>query len=141
MSSHLPNRTIAQYGTTRNPWRIGTVPSASCGMAFATRCAESIASFLVTACRRAHPDEVQVVRVVAERIHPLRAALGDVVLVRFRGGDVRRDDVRVAADALINVGRHVDDVAGAGHEGEQAIRFGFGALGRVGSFPEMDPQV
>ena len=71
----------------------------------------------------------------------MRAALGDVVLVGLRGGDVRRDDVRVAADALIDVRGHVDDVAGARHERQEAIRFSFGALGRVGGFPEMDPQV
>ena len=44
MSSHLPKRTIAQYGTTRNPWRIGTSFSAACGTAAASRFAESSAS-------------------------------------------------------------------------------------------------
>ena len=47
----------------------------------------------------------------------------------------------MAADALINVRRHVDDVAGARHEGKEAICFSLGALGRVSCFPEMDPQV
>ena len=43
----------------------------------------------LAARRRAHPDEVQVVRVVAERIDALRAALRDVVLVGLRRELVR----------------------------------------------------
>ena len=75
------------------------MPSASCGMALATLFADSSASCFCR-CARAHPDEVQVVRVIAERIQPLRAALRDVVLVGLRGQLVRLHDVGVAADAL-----------------------------------------
>ena len=51
------------------------------------------------------------------------------------------DHVLVAADALVDVRRHVDDVAGAGHERQQAIGLGFGALRRVGRLPQVDPEM
>ena len=47
----------------------------------------------------------------------------------------------MTADALIDVRRHVDDVAGARHQRQQAIGFRLGAFGRIGRLPEVNPQV
>ncbi len=71
------------------PCRIGTLPAPPAESRRPAVCAESSASVPLSARGRAHPDEVQVVRVVGERIQPLRAALRDVVLVRLRRLDVR----------------------------------------------------
>ncbi len=80
-------------------------------------------------------------RVVAERVDSLRAALRDVVFVGLRRLDVRIDDVLEAADPLVDVRWHVDDVSRAWHQRQQAIGFGFRTLRRVGRFPQVNPQM
>ena len=62
---------------------------------------------------------MDVVRIVAERIHPLRAALGDVFLVGRNRLLVRGDDVSVTSDAQVDVRGHVDDVSRTRHQGQQ----------------------
>ena len=84
---------------------------------------------------------MDVVRVVAERIQPLRAALRDVVLIGLGGHLVRLHHVGMTADPHVDVRRHVDDVSGAGHQRQQPIGFGFRAFRRVGRLPQVDPVV
>ena len=67
------------------------MPSASCGIAPRELLRRFERQPALPARRRAHPDEVQVVRVVGERIETLRAALRDVVLVGLRRELVRLD--------------------------------------------------
>ena len=77
--------------------------------------------------------------IVRQRIQALGAALRDVVLVGSCREQVRFDNIRVTADALLNVRRHVNNVPRAWHERQQPIGLGFGTLGRVRRFPEMNP--
>ncbi len=77
---------------------------------------------------------MNIVGIVAERIHALRAALRDVLFVGRDRLLVRGDDVVVAADAQVDVRGHVDDVSRARHQRQQPVRFALGALRRfVGS--------
>ena len=84
---------------------------------------------------------MDVVRVVAERVHALRAALRDVVLVGGNRLLVRLDGVGVAPDAQVDVRRHVDDVPCPGHQRQQAIGFLLRAFGSLGRLPQVDPVV
>jgi hypothetical protein len=74
-------------------------------------------------------------------IQPLRAALRDVVHVGRNRKLVALDRVRVAADALIDVRRHVDHVAGGRHQRQQRVGGTLAALRRIGTLDEMDVHV
>ena len=83
------------------------------------------------------PQEVDVVGVVGDRVEPLGVALRDVVEI---GGDralVGRDGVVVAADADVDVSRHVDQVAGGGHELAEGVRARLGEV-RFPRFHQVD---
>jgi hypothetical protein len=60
--------------------------------------------------------------IVRHRIHAARSLVGDVRLVRMDGVLVRRDRVRPAADADVDVRRHVHQVTGTRHQRGQALR-------------------
>ena len=87
--------------------------------------ANSRAARIVSAATPLHagrlPDEVDVVRVVESAVDGARLPLREVGLVGLDRAHVRLDGVLVAADAPVDVGGHVDEVAGPGHEGRQAI--------------------
>ena len=84
---------------------------------------------------------MNVVRIVAERVQALRAALRDVVLVGRHCQLIRAHDIGVASYPQIDVRGHVDNVAGAGHQRQQAIGFLLGPLGNFGRLPDVNPVV
>ena len=75
---------------------------------------------------------------------PVRALRVHLRLVGAVGGDrrlVRPRRVGVAAGAHVDVGRHVQQVAGAGHERAQAVRAGERAPGLARALHHVDPVV
>ena len=130
ISSHLPKRAIAQYGTTRKPAVIGISASALSSIFAATLRADVERHLALPVGRRGEPEEVDVVRVVGHRIHALGPALGDVALVGLDRQLVALHRVGVAADALVDVRRHVDHVPGVGQQRQQRVGGGFGLLRR-----------
>ena len=58
-----------------------------------------------------------VVRIVGDRVGTGRVVAREIVLVGVDGVHVALDRIRVAADADVDVRRHVDEVAGAGDDG------------------------
>ena len=88
--------------------------------------------------RRRRPQEVQVVRVVADRIQPLRLALRQVVLVGANRALVGLGRVRVAPDANVDVRRHVDHVSSGRHQRAETIGAALGAIGIVRGLEQMD---
>ena len=90
---------------------------------------------------RGNQHEVHVVGVVADRVDADRACLRDVVLVDLGGRLVGLKRVDVAADAIVDMAGHVDDVPGAWHQCGQSIGVGLGALWAIGGFHEMDVEM
>ena len=125
----------------RNPAVSGRFFSVSSSI-FDASCARRLDRQLALAVgRRRKPQEVDVVRVVGHRIEPLRAALGDVVLVGGNRQLVALDRVRIAADALIDVRRHVHHVPRRRHERQQRVGRLLGFLRRRRALHQMDVHV
>ena len=82
-----------------------------------------------------------VVRVVGEWIDPLRATLGDVVLVGFDCGLIGLRRFVVLADADVHVRWHVNQVPSAGRALRQTRCRWQGAFRFVRGFDQMDVQV
>jgi hypothetical protein len=70
-------------------------------------------------------------RVVADRIEPLRLALRQVILVGENRTLVRGRRIRIPADAQVDVCWHVDHVTSRGHQPAQSIRAALSAIGIV----------
>ena len=77
---------------------------------------------------RGLPDEVEVVRVIHHAVDVARLRLGEVRAVCLHRLHVGRPRVRVPADPVVDVRRHVDHVPRAGRERAQTIGGGEGAL-------------
>ncbi len=84
---------------------------------------------------------MHVVGVVAHRIHALRLALRDVVLVRDDRELVAPRGVLVAPDPLVDVRRHVNHVTRAGHEREQPVRRDFRLFRSFRGLDEMNVEM
>lgn len=69
---------------------------------------------------------VQVIRIVAAD----HAGLREVVAIDFGGTLVYSDGVIEVAEHEPDVSRHVDQVAGSGHDSHKSLGAGDGALGR-----------
>ena len=85
--------------------------------------------------------EMDVVRIVAERIDALRAGLGEIGFVGLLRRLVGVERIEVAADAVVDVARHVNDVAGARHQRREPVGIGLRPLGPVRRLDEMDVEV
>ena len=82
---------------------------------------------------------MDVVRIIAEPIHAhRRACRGEIVLVYRDRRLVVGERVEITAHAIIDVARHVHEMAGAGNGAAQPIGVGLGALRIVGSFHRVD---
>ena len=68
-------------------------------------------NFALPAHARCRPQEVDIVRIVERRIKALRIALGDIVLVHFRGLHIGFGGIIIAPDTPEDVGRHVHEMA------------------------------
>ena len=91
--------------------------------------------------RRRH-HEVHVVRIVAEPIDAhRRVGVGQVFFVDLDRRLVVGQRVEIAADPIVDVARHVHEVAGAGNRAAQSVGIGLGALGPVGRLDGMDVEV
>ena len=71
--------------------------------------------------RRRRPEEVQVVRVVADGIQPLRLTLGKIVLVSGDRPHVGFRGIGVASDADVDVRGHMDHVSCGWHQRAETI--------------------
>ncbi len=98
-------------------------------------------SLAVSRHLRGGDHKMDVVRIVAvaidvQRFHPLHRPLvgSHRLLVGFRR-------IGIASNAVIKVRRHVNNVAGAGHQRGQLVRIGLGALGMPGGLGEMNVQM
>ena len=87
------------------------------------------------------PDEVQIVHVVHRRIHAAVVRGVEVVFVRLRRLLVPHDTVIVAADAVVDVGRHVHEMAGARQHRAEGVGVFFGAAGIVAGLDGMDVEM
>jgi hypothetical protein len=81
---------------------------------------------------------VQVVRVVAHRVEPLRLTLRQVILVSGNRADIGFRRIGVAANAEIDVRRHVHHVTGGRHHRPEAIGALLREFRRGRSFNEMN---
>ena len=91
--------------------------------------------------RRRH-HEVDVVRIIAEAIDAhRRAGVLEVALVNRRRLLVVGERVEVAAEPVVDVARHVHEMAGARHLSAQAVGIGLGTLRPVGRLHRMDVEV
>ena len=90
---------------------------------------------------RRNQHEMHIVGIVADRIHADRAGLCDIGFVDLRGRLVDFEQVRVAADAVVDVAGHVDDVSGSRHQRGKPVGIGFGAFRTVRGFHEMNVEM
>ena len=75
---------------------------------------------------------VDVVRVVAERVDPLSTAARDVTFVGFDGLGIRVVRVLVTAEAHVDMRRHVHEMAGLWRESGEQLRRGLRPFRVVG---------
>ena len=77
------------------------------------------------------PEEVNVVGIVGERIETLSLAGGNIFLVLLGGEHIHFHRIGETAHSIIDVRRHMDDVAGGRHQRFESVGGCFGAFGRV----------
>ena len=127
ISVHFPKRTMTSSGSEAKKSMPGIMSSISGGMAcVAARAARS--RLLGAPVHRRRVGEEAVVVPEVHRVVAGRAGPGEVGLVGLDRAAVGLGGVGVAADALVDVRRHVDDVPGRGHQPRQALRRGHRAL-------------
>lgn len=84
---------------------------------------------------------MDIVRIIAVAHQAVVVGGADEGFVGAGGGDVDADRVAIAADDLIDVAWHMDEMGGAGHAiGGEAIGGGFGAF-CIAGFEQMDHQM
>ena len=84
------------------------------------------------------PQEVQVVRVVADRVQPLRLTLRQVVLVRAYRALVGFRGICIASDADVDVSGHVHHVPRGRHQRAEPIRASHRAIGIIGGLQHVN---
>ena len=70
---------------------------------------------------RGGQHEVDIVHVIAEFIHRMRRPLGEFGFVSFDGGDIHVERFFEAADAVIGVRGHVDEVSEPRRQGGKSV--------------------
>jgi len=90
---------------------------------------------------RRRQQEVQVMGVVGERIGTAWPVGVDIDFIDRDRRLVGRERVAVAADAVVDVARHVDDVTGAGHQRGEPVSRRLGPFGPIRRLDRVDVEV
>ena len=87
------------------------------------------------------PEEVNVVRIVADGVEALNATLGNVFLVSPRGEFIGPGRVSIAPNPRVDMGWHVHQVTGARDKILESVSSLFSALRIFRGLHQMDPKV